>query len=75
MEWVEKNVRSDLRRASAARVKGKVYKMAVRPAMLYGLETVALTKRQEAHMEGYGIDVVEDVTIFIRIDYNGQDQV
>ena len=30
-----------------ARVKGKVYKMAVRPAMLYGLETVALTKRQE----------------------------
>ena len=27
-----------------ARVKGKVYKVAVRPAMLYGLETVALTK-------------------------------
>ena len=34
-----------------ARVKGKVYKVAVRPAMLYGLETVALTKRQEAEME------------------------
>ena len=34
-----------------ARVKGKVYRMAVRPAMLYGLETVALTKRQEAEME------------------------
>ena len=32
-------------------VKGKVYKVAVRPAMLYGLETVALTKRQEAEME------------------------
>ena len=31
-----------------ARVKGKGYKVAVRPAMLYGLEseTVALTKRQ-----------------------------
>ena len=29
-------------------VKGKVYMVAVRPAMLYGLETVALTKRQEA---------------------------
>ena len=29
-----------------ARVKGNVYKVAVRPAMLYGLETVALTKRQ-----------------------------
>ena len=33
------------------RVKGKVYKGAVRPAMLYGLETVALTKRQEAEMK------------------------
>ena len=31
-----------------ARVKGKVYKVAVRPAMSYGLETVALTKR---HLE------------------------
>ena len=27
-----------------ARVKGKVYRVAVRPAMLYGLETVALRK-------------------------------
>ena len=34
-----------------ARVNGKVYKVAVRPAMLNGLETVALTKRQEAEME------------------------
>ena len=34
-----------------ARVKGKVYRVAVRPAMLYGLETVALTNRQEADME------------------------
>ena len=34
-----------------ARVTGKVYKVAVRPAMVYGLETVALTKRQEAEME------------------------
>ena len=34
-----------------ARVKGEVYKVAVRPAMLNGLETVALTKRQEAEME------------------------
>ena len=32
-------------------VKEKVYKVAVRPAMLYGLETVALTIRQEAEME------------------------
>ena len=34
-----------------ARVKWKVYKVAVRPAMLYGLETVVLTKREEAEME------------------------
>ena len=34
-----------------ARVKGKVYRVAVRPAMLYGLETVALKERQEAEME------------------------
>ena len=34
-----------------ARVKGKMYKVAVRPGMLYGLETVALTKRQEAVMD------------------------
>ena len=31
-----------------ARVKGKMYKTVVRPSMLYGLETVGLTKRQEA---------------------------
>ena len=34
-----------------AREKGKMYKVAVRPSMSYGLETVALTKRQEADME------------------------
>ena len=38
-------------RRVSSRVKGKVYRVAVRPAMLYGLETVALTKRQEAEME------------------------
>ena len=38
-------------RRVAARVKGKVYKVSVRPAMLYGLETVALTKRQDAEMK------------------------
>ena len=38
-------------RRVSARVKGKVNRVAVRPAMLYGLETVALTKRQEAEME------------------------
>ena len=66
MELVEKNVRSDLR--VPARVKWKVYKVAVRPAMLYGLETVALTKRQEVEIE------VKDVMIFIRSDNNEHDQ-
>ena len=54
-----------------ARVKGKVYKVAVRPAMLSGLETVALSKRQEADMAEL------NVTIFAsrcRSDKNGQDQ-
>ncbi|KAI5106417.1 hypothetical protein C0J45_4114, partial [Silurus meridionalis] len=35
----------------SARVKGKVYRTLVRPAMLYGLETVALSKRQEVKLE------------------------
>ena len=34
-----------------ARVKGKVYSSAVRPAMVYGLETVAVTKKQVEEME------------------------
>ena len=34
-----------------ARVKVKVYTVAVIPAMLYGLETVAQTKRQEAEVK------------------------
>ncbi|KAI5094295.1 hypothetical protein C0J45_16019 [Silurus meridionalis] len=33
------------------RVKMKVYRIVVRPAMLYGLETVALSKRQEVELE------------------------
>ena len=34
-----------------ARVKGKVYSSVVRPAMMYGLETVAVTKKQVEKME------------------------
>ena len=34
-----------------ARVKGKVYSSVVRPAMVYGLETVAVTKKQVEEME------------------------
>ncbi|KAK3555364.1 hypothetical protein QTP86_014959, partial [Hemibagrus guttatus] len=35
----------------SARIKGKVYRTMVRPAMLYGLETVSLRKRQESELE------------------------
>ena len=34
-----------------ARVKGKVYRSVVRPAMVYGLETVAVTKKQVEEMK------------------------
>ena len=34
-----------------ARVKGKVYSLVVRPAMVYGLQTVAVTKKQVEEME------------------------
>ena len=34
-----------------ARVKGKVYSSVVRPAMVYGLETVAATKKQVEKMK------------------------
>ncbi|KAK3514739.1 hypothetical protein QTP70_029689 [Hemibagrus guttatus] len=38
-------------RKISARIKGKVYRSVVRPAMLYGLETVSLRKRQESELE------------------------
>ena len=38
-------------RKLSARVKGKMYKSAVRPAMPYGMETVAVTERQVGKME------------------------
>lgn len=34
----------------ANRVKGKVYNTVVRSAILYGLETVAVTRKQEAEI-------------------------
>ena len=34
-----------------ARLKGKVYSSVVRPTMVYGLETVAVTKKQVKEME------------------------
>ena len=39
------------RRRLPARVKGKVYSLVVRSAMVYGLETVAVTKKQVKEMK------------------------
>ncbi|KAK3557529.1 hypothetical protein QTP70_028486 [Hemibagrus guttatus] len=44
----------------SARIKGKVYRTVVRPAMLYGLETVSLRKRQESELE-YTLNVTRDI--------------
>ena len=38
-------------RRVSARLKGKIHRTVVRPAMMYGLETVAMTKRQETELE------------------------
>ena len=38
-------------RKLSAKIKGKMYKSVVRPAMLYGMETVAVTERQMGKME------------------------
>ena len=38
-------------RKLSARVKGKMYKSVVKPVMLYGIETVAVMKRQVGKME------------------------
>ena len=38
-------------RRVSAKVKGKVYRTVVRPAMMYGLEKLAMSKRQEAELE------------------------
>lgn len=47
--WVETSVRGAFVRA--ARVKRKVLKMVVRPAVMNDLETVALTKRREVELK------------------------
>ena len=38
-------------RRLSARLKGKIYKSVVRPAMLYGMETVVVAERMEKKME------------------------
>ena len=51
-----------------ARVKGKVYSSMVRPAMMYGLETVAVTKKQVEEMEVAEIKMLKFATGVTRKD-------
>ncbi|KAK3512201.1 hypothetical protein QTP70_000471 [Hemibagrus guttatus] len=76
-------------RKISARIKGKVYRTVVRAAMLYGLETVSLRKRQESELEvaelkmlsghtaltvtGTNLDVVQEPRV--RVKYGGRESV
>ena len=44
-------------RKLSARVKGKMYKSVAGPAMLYGMEVVAVTERQVGKMVRWALDV------------------
>lgn len=46
-----------------ARVKGKVHKTVARPAVVYGLETVALTKRREAELVVAGLKMLRFLVV------------
>ena len=60
-------------RKLSTRMKGKVYNTVVRPAMLYGMETVALTRRQEAELEVAELRMLRIAMGMTRLD-NIQDQ-
>ncbi|KAK3563027.1 hypothetical protein QTP86_013350 [Hemibagrus guttatus] len=53
-------------RKISARIKGKVYRTVVRPAMLYGLETVSLRKRQESELEVAELKMLRPVVVSVR---------
>ena len=52
----------------APRVKGKIYKVAVRPAMIYGLETLALTKKQTEKLETAEMSILRFSLGMTRLD-------
>lgn len=54
-------------RRIAERVNGKFHKMLVRPSVMYGLETLALTKKTDGRPGGAK---VKDVKIFMGSDQN-----
>ena len=55
-------------RKLSARVKGKMYKSVVKPAMLYGMETVAVMERQVGKMEVAELKMVKWVLVVTRKD-------
>ena len=55
-------------RSLLARVKGKVYSSVVRPAMVYRLETVAVTKKQVEEMEVAQMKMLRFAMIMTRKD-------
>ena len=58
-------------RKLSARVKGKMFKSVVRPAMLYGMETVAVTEKQMENME---VTELKMVRWALGSDKKGQDK-
>ena len=51
-----------------AKMKGKLYKTVVRPAILYGSETVALTRKQEMELEVAGLRMLQFSLGVTRLD-------
>ena len=71
MEWVEKNVRSDLRQANTS--------WSAREGVQGGRETSNVVRTEDGGTDemtgdGAGGGGVEDVKIFVMSDENGQDQ-
>ena len=58
-----------------ARVKEKVYSTVVRPAMVYGLETVAVTKKQVEEMDVAEMKILRFVMGVTRKDTIGNDYI
>ncbi|KAK3523750.1 hypothetical protein QTP70_009238 [Hemibagrus guttatus] len=53
-------------RKISARIKGKVYRTVVRAAMLYGLETVSLRKRQESELEVAELKMLRKISVRVK---------
>lgn len=67
VERVETTVRADLWQKESSKSETEGLKMVVRPAVIYGLEMVALTESQEVELE------VAELKISTGSDEDGQD--